>query len=265
MHPDDQIKHFHLGYYNAPPDQSEVPPQTVLPNCEYIELITVGGVFFDAGNGENEKYYGPGTIFWHFPGEKTVHKYTPRKPYECLVAIFKITPRHERIAPRITRCIMMDPVQFADESLRAFHDDSFSRKLLAGNVHSRLLWEAYSHQHAEIRQDMPHILKDALKMIDYAYASDFTLKDISKKIGVSVPHLHMLFKKYLQESPHQRIMSRRLLEAKNRLAATDANLKTLAFECGFRNVEHFCRLFKQRFSMTPSEFRKRSAPYSRNN
>ena len=72
----------------------------------------------------------------------------------------------------------------------------------------------------------------------------------------------MLFRKHLGETPHQRLLARRLQEARNLLATSNQNLKELAFECGFSSAEHFCRTFKERFGMTPGEYRRRNMPES---
>lgn len=261
MHPDDRILAFRCAYYRAPAQQAEVPPRKISRDHEYIELLTRGGVLHDDGTGK-EAYYGPGSLFWHFPGEHTICRYLKGKPYECLVADFKIAPPMRRIAPAVTRCVSLDVQKFTEESLRAFHDDSFDKALLGRNVHSRLLWEAYSSVRISSEQNIPEVLERATRFIEHSFAnSSLTVRQLAEELDVSVPHLHMLFRKYLKETPHQRIVARRLLETKNLLAASDATLKELAFDCGFPNVEHFCRLFRQRFSMTPSEFRRRNTPY----
>ena len=95
MHPSDQIRAIRLFYYIAPSNRSEVTAAPVGENTEYVELVTRGGVFY------GEQYHGPGTIFWHFPGDMTIHRYKQESPYECLAALFTIEGPHRRIAPSV--------------------------------------------------------------------------------------------------------------------------------------------------------------------
>ena len=95
MHPSDQIRDLRLFYYIAPSNRSEVAAAPVVENTEYVELITRGGVFYGG------QYHGPGTMFWHFPGETTIHRYKQESPYEGLAALFTIRGPHKRIAPPV--------------------------------------------------------------------------------------------------------------------------------------------------------------------
>ncbi len=256
MHPADQIRGLRLFYYIAPSNRSEVNAAPVVENTEYVELITRGGVFY------GDQYHGPGTMFWHFPGDMTIHRYKQECPYECLAALFTIEGPHKRIAPPVTLwSVQRDLQKFVDESLRAFHDDSYDRDLLAYTVHARLLSAAYNAARIQPPTGTPKLLEQALSLLDREYhKADMTIAALAEELCVSVPHLHMLFRKYLGETPHQRLLARRLQEARNLLATSNQNVKELAFDCGFVNVEHFCRIFKERFGMTPGEYRRRNTP-----
>ena len=39
------------------------------------------------------------------------------------------------------------------------------------------------------------------------------------------------------------------------ICKNDKKVKTIAYESGFHNVDYFCRLFKKRYHLTPSEYR----------
>ncbi len=256
MHPTDRIENLRLFYYIAPSNRSEVTAAPVMEHTEYVELITRGGVFY------GDQYHGPGTMFWHFPGETTIHRYKQESPYECLAALFTIKGPHKQIAPPVILWNAQRELQkFVDESLRAFHDDSYDRELLAYTVHARLLSAAYNAARIQPPTGTPKLLEQALSLLDRGYHNpDLNIATLAEELCISIPHLHMLFRKHLGETPHQRLLARRLQEARNLLATSNQNLKELAFECGFANVEHFCRIFKERFGMTPGEYRRRNTP-----
>lgn len=256
MHPTDKIQDLRLFYYIAPANRSEVTALRVEKNLEYVELVTRGGVF------HNGQYHGPGTIFWHFPGEQTIHRYKQESPYECLAALFFIQGPHKKVAPSVVLWNAQREVQkFVDESLRAYHDDSFDRPILAYTVHARLLSVAYNASRTQPPPGIPKILEQALLLLDQQFnRTGLNLAALAEELCISVPHLHTLFRKHLGETPHQRLLARRLQEARNLLATSNLNLKELAFECGFTSAEHFCRTFKERFCMTPGDYRKRNTP-----
>lgn len=243
----------HIGYFRAPRSR-DIRPRQIPEGKEYVELLTGGRVLFDDGSGERER--GAGTLFWHIPGDYTVHKNVPEDPYECFTAAFNIEPPHRRIAPRMTQWgDVIELGTFVESMLRAFRDERIDRGLLGRHVHSRLLWEAHLSERRKEAELMPSPIVKALSMIECGFREDLDVDRMSLRCGVSVPYLHALFKKHLGESPHQRLLSRRLQEAKGLLSGSELNLKEVASSCGFASVEHFCRLFKARFGATPTQYR----------
>lgn len=75
---------------------------------------------------------------------------------------------------------------------------------------------------------------------------------------ISVRYLSRLFEKE-GVSLSQWILARRLEMARQRLEARDeppCSITELAFDCGFKNVSHFNRTFKERFGCTPKGLRR---------
>ncbi len=259
MHPEDNIERLiHIGYYKAPKGKCPTPAP-IRESCEYVELLTGGRVFFNDGAGRRE--CSCGAIFWHQPGECTICESDPEDPYECLTILFKMRPPFRRIAPRMTFWEPHEAKSFAEEALRAFHDDSVDRATLCRYAHSRLLWAAFNDaRRRKGSEDLPPPLARALAAISSSFHEPLDVADLAEQAKVSVPYLHSLFKKHLGTAPHQALLERRLLEARNLLASSDLNLKTVAYNCGFPSVEHFCRVFKERFTSTAAEFRRRQMP-----
>ena len=80
---------------------------------------------------------------------------------------------------------------------------------------------------------------------------------LAKQVGFSEVYLRKLFLKHYGTTPKQYILDIRLQKAKQLLAETPFSVTAVAEECGFSSVFHFCRAFKQKTGMTPSEFSKR--------
>ena len=65
-----------------------------------------------------------------------------------------------------------------------------------------------------------------------------------------------LFRKYLHITPVNYLINYRLKQAGQLLSKTEKKVNLISSETGFHNVDYFCRLFKKRYKLTPTEYRK---------
>ena len=177
-----------------------VPPAIILPGLEYLELLT-GGVVLD----DSEREYGPGTLFWHLPGEPTVHRTRPEAPYRCLCVQFAVTAPRRQVPRRTMAGDGIWARALTDELLAAFHDARCDRDALALYAYGRLLWAAKtappeaadSGPPAPLRrllhllEGRPDLLQAGVAELDRVYAPDTTtfvpvLLDGSKHRGKTV-------------------------------------------------------------------------------
>ena len=90
-----------------------------------------------------------------------------------------------------------------------------------------------------------------------------TLAALAQQLGQGEAALRALINQQLGfRNFNDFLHSYRLQEAAERLAADDRPVLTIALECGYGSIGPFNRAFKQRFGITPSEFRgaKRLVP-----
>ena len=95
-------------------------------------------------------------------------------------------------------------------------------------------------------------------MIQYIhenYKHGLSLNEIASHIGVSKSTALHLFQRFLHTTPVNYLIEYRLQAASWLLKNTNKKVKTIAYESGFHNVDYFCRLFKSRYHVTPSEYR----------
>jgi hemolysin activation/secretion protein/AraC-like DNA-binding protein len=85
-----------------------------------------------------------------------------------------------------------------------------------------------------------------------------TPEDLARLCGCSPRHFSRLFQHHFGTSARERQSELRLLKAKRLLAETGEKIIQVALECGYRNVSLFNSMFKERFEMTPSEFRRKA-------
>ena len=94
-----------------------------------------------------------------------------------------------------------------------------------------------------------------MQYIHENYNHGLSLDEIASHIGVSKSTALNLFRRFLHTTPVDYLIGYRLQAASWLLKNTNKKVKTIAYESGFRNVDYFCRLFKRRYHLTPSEYR----------
>ena len=83
--------------------------------------------------------------------------------------------------------------------------------------------------------------------------------DLARAANVSEVYFRKLFTRRHGVSPRQYILSERLESAKRRLAGSREGIGEIAESCGFSDIFHFCRAFRESVGCTPSEYRRRSS------
>ena len=94
-----------------------------------------------------------------------------------------------------------------------------------------------------------------MQYIHENYKHGLSLNEIASHIGVSKSTALHLFQRFLHTTPVNYLIEYRLQAASRLLKNTNKKVKTIAYESGFHNVDYFCRLFKKRYHLTPSEYR----------
>ena len=94
-----------------------------------------------------------------------------------------------------------------------------------------------------------------MQYIHENYKHGLSLNEIASHIGVSKSTALHLFQRFLHTTPVNYLIEYRLQAASRLLKNTNKKVKTIAYESGFHNVDYFCRVFKNHYHVTPSEYR----------
>ena len=86
---------------------------------------------------------------------------------------------------------------------------------------------------------------------------DWTVNRLAEETGLSVSRFSVLYRQRFGTSPMDDLIHMRLTNAKKLLLSTGMTLHEIALQCGFQSESYFCRLFKARLGLTPSEYRRR--------
>lgn len=81
--------------------------------------------------------------------------------------------------------------------------------------------------------------------------------DCAKQLNISYDYFQHKFKALTGHSPQQYLIEQRLLAAKKLLNESNFNCTEIAYRCGFCTSAQFSALFKNRYGVTPLQFKKR--------
>lgn len=115
----------------------------------------------------------------------------------------------------------------------------------------------YTHQQEQtgIFQPKDKRIAQAVEMIRKQFDKELTVTELAKAVHLSYPHFNRLFIKQLGMTPIQYIHQLRLDKAKELLYTTDLPIKTVASECGFRDIYYFSNFFKSTTGLSPTQYR----------
>ena len=92
--------------------------------------------------------------------------------------------------------------------------------------------------------------------LEGCFSEDLDLERVCNYLGVSRSALTAAFRKGMNTTVMEYLMSFRVRVAKKHLAFTEIPQKEIALRCGFKTVQHFSRVCKQHAGQTPGKFRK---------
>ncbi|MCU0341717.1 MAG: AraC family transcriptional regulator [Spirosomaceae bacterium] len=90
---------------------------------------------------------------------------------------------------------------------------------------------------------------------------DLSVELLSEKAYMSESNFYRTFKHELGTSPNDFIIEERLKMAENLLHNPKISIKEAYLASGFNSFSYFCRLFKKKKKVSPTEFKERSGQY----
>jgi AraC-like DNA-binding protein len=97
---------------------------------------------------------------------------------------------------------------------------------------------------------------DWLDAVKGAPEREWSIAEGAKELSISEGHFRRLSRKIVGVSPYRFALERRLDAAARRLRISKEPIKSLAPACGFKDVNHFSRLFAERYHLPPAAYRR---------
>ena len=96
-----------------------------------------------------------------------------------------------------------------------------------------------------------------IEIMNYVQANyiDITLDDLAENFFLSKPYLSKYIKEKAGMTFGDLVKKIRMKKAKALLKSSNMTVENIAMSVGYQNVEHFNRLFKKAYDMTPMQFR----------
>ena len=109
----------------------------------------------------------------------------------------------------------------------------------------------------ETLQKKVKIANDIMFYIYTHIDTNIDMDDLAEDLHVSKFYMHKIFKEIFDKNIYESIKSIRLQKASNLLLTNKySTISDIALSCGYSSQTSFIRVFKERFSMTPKEWRK---------
>lgn len=130
-------------------------------------------------------------------------------------------------------------------------NDAFDKQILTVKIAKELF------KTATPRPEKPNFkIIGIINYIRKNYAQNLTVPQIANMHYMSESALYGLFKKYCGTTPIAYINNCRLAEASRLLTRGNMSVSEIAKCVGFEDFGYFCRIFKRKYTQTPTEYRK---------
>lgn len=150
-------------------------------------------------------------------------------------------------APMIQKILDTNELTFANEIRRV----GCLYEILSTLIEAQSIYKKEQNQY-----DYPSTtyVDYALQYIKFNY-DHIKVNDIAQYIGINRSYLTSIFKKQLNISPQEYLVSFRLKKAAELIRTTNMSIQDISASIGYENALTFSKMFKQTYGMSPKNYR----------
>ena len=107
----------------------------------------------------------------------------------------------------------------------------------------------------------PHV-QEMLDLRKHIYNNPelpWSVDAMAQELHLSSGYLQAIYKNMFGSSCMEDVILQRLKRAQDQLISTAKSIREIAEDCGYNNIEHFCRQFRKFVGSSPSRYRKEHA------
>lgn len=160
---------------------------------------------------------------------------------------------------RITCCGGAASADFALHIIRRLHGDTLANEAARFLFHQSVR-PIGTQQNPDVPQPLgstiPELVKRAIKIMEEHLEEPISIPDLCAQIDISQRQLDRLFNQIVHKSPALYYRDIRLDRARGLVTQTQRSLTEIAIASGFPNQSHFCRIYRQRFGLSPRRDRQ---------
>ena len=116
--------------------------------------------------------------------------------------------------------------------------------------------DVFRNEEEQKIDEVPFILKNVIQYINENITEKIEIQSLTKITKWSHHHFIRTFTKYINQTPYQYILKKKIEKAKAIICESDIPLSIIAIELGFNSYSNFCNAFKKETGKTPEMFRK---------
>lgn len=99
-------------------------------------------------------------------------------------------------------------------------------------------------------------IKQARQVLEKRYSEPWTIKRLSREVGINECKLKQGFRELLKTSVHSCLVDIRISQACQLLASSTESVTAIGLQTGYSNPSHFARVFSQKIGKTPRQWRQ---------
>lgn len=96
------------------------------------------------------------------------------------------------------------------------------------------------------------------EVMEANYFYDLKISEFAEIANRSTSTFRRDFQEHYQTPPGKWLTAKRLKKATLLLQTSKKTISEITFECGFKNISHFSRIFKEMFNLSPTEYREQN-------
>lgn len=224
-------------------------------NFQYymMEYVVEGAGFVEHAG---QKYHcKKDSIYFLQNGKSYSYYHDPESPWRKIFVIFT----GELAENLINAYELNDKVFFPDQSqCLPFFKELLHLKFNANEAAAVIIHHIFNllQNRKSTNEHIPSAIHNLKKHLEGCLLEKFVLNNFAKEKNVSSAYLISKFKEHYHCTPYEYLIKCRMDSACSMLKYTHLSLKEISAMLNFNDQYYFSNLFKHRFGMSPSEFRK---------